>query len=71
MSISRSSALSTNVVLVFDIHDINGGLFLNTTLSVFYHVHLEQQLKYLFYLLQQYMHHYSHTSQIEVLNLTS
>ena len=31
MSISRSSALSTNVVLVFDIHDINGGLFLNTT----------------------------------------
>ena len=31
MTISRSSALSINVLLIFEMHDLNGALFLNTT----------------------------------------
>ena len=31
MTISRSSALSINVLLVFEMHDLNGSLFLNAT----------------------------------------
>ena len=31
MNISRSSALSINVLLLFEMHDLNGALFLNET----------------------------------------
>ena len=31
MTISRSSAFSINVVLIFEMHDLNGALFLNAT----------------------------------------
>ena len=31
MTISRSSALSLNVLLIFEMHDLNGALFLYTT----------------------------------------
>ena len=30
MAMSRSFALSINVLLMFDMHDLNGALFLNT-----------------------------------------
>ena len=29
MTVSKSSALSINVLLIFDMHDLNGELFLN------------------------------------------
>ena len=31
ITLSRSSALSTNVLLIFDIHYLNGALFLNVS----------------------------------------
>ena len=31
MTISRSSALFVNVLIIFEIHDLNGALFLNAT----------------------------------------
>ena len=31
MTTSRSSVLSINVVLIFEMHDLNGALFLNAT----------------------------------------
>ena len=33
MAISRSSALSINALLIFEMHDVNGALFLNATFS--------------------------------------
>ena len=34
LAISRSSALSTNVLLIFDLHDLNGALFYSSFLFV-------------------------------------
>ena len=31
MTISRSSVFSINVLLIFEMHDLNGALFLNST----------------------------------------
>ena len=58
MTISKSSGLSINALLIFEMQDLNGELFLN--LFQLYHFHLQQQLKNLMSVLQQYMHHYSH-----------
>ena len=49
--ISRSSALTINVLITFDMCDLNGALFLNANFFLLHHFHLQQQLKVLFPLL--------------------
>ena len=63
ITISKSFALSINALLIFDIHDLNGTLFLKT---IFLFLLLS-----LLSLLQQYLHGYIAKSvlDIEVLNL--
>ena len=63
---SRSSALSIILLLIFDIHDPNGALFLKSSflfllLSLFVPVTVIVPL-------QQYMHHYSHINLILTFN---
>ena len=72
MTISRSSALSINVLLMFEMHDLNGAILLNATFFSALSFSFEAAAKRSFPLLQQYSHHYSHInndSHIEVLNL--
>ena len=57
---SRSSALSMNAI-DFDMHNLNGALFSNTTAFCVISSYQPQDL---LSLLQQYMHHYNHTKLI-------
>ena len=59
IAISRSSAISINVLLIFDILDLNEALFLKTSF-------LFAWLFRLFSFLQQYKHGYNHTNLITV-----
>ena len=63
---SRSSELSINVSLIFDMHDLNGELFLKVNFFSFYQNYLLQQL---LSLLQQSMHYFNHINLILTLKL--
>ena len=61
---SISSALSMNVLLIFDMHDVNGALFVKVGFSFLLLASLVPLT--VIVLLQKYMHHYSHTNLILV-----
>ena len=66
MAISRSSALSMNVLLIFYMYDLNGALFLNarslctfiSVLSFSIAAHAKRSIVFS----QQYKYHYNHTN---------
>ena len=71
MTISRSSALSINALLIFDMHDLNGALFSNTTffcaLSFSFAGSAKRSIVLFTALILsflQYTHYYSHTNLI-------
>ena len=51
------------MLLIFDMHDVNGELFLKAS-RLFLLLALLQPVTHILSLLQQYMHHYSHTNLI-------
>ena len=61
IKISRPSALSINTLLIFDIHDLNGSLFLKV--SFFFLLAFSVPATLIIFL-QKYMHHYNQISLI-------
>ena len=64
MTISRSSASSKNVLFIFEMHNLNGALFLNATFFSDLPFSFGAAAKNLLSLLQQYMPRYSHINMI-------
>ena len=60
MTVPRSPALSINVLLIFEMHDLNGALFLHATSFSALPFSFAALAKELLSLSQQFMHHYSH-----------
>lgn len=64
MTISRSSAISMNVFLIFDIHEVNGALFLNVTSFLSLSFSLAAEGKRSVFPLTTIACHYNHTKLI-------
>ena len=64
MTVSRSSALRINVLLILDIHNLNVALFTNAKSFSALSFSFAGAAKDLLSFSQQYTHHYSHTNLI-------
>ena len=60
MTISRSFTLPINVMLIFEMHDVNGALFLNATFLSALLFSFAAAAKISIACFKQYMHRYSH-----------